>query len=110
MEGKEPFPVFSAGLETRIKILSPEGVRYGMFEFPYEEFSWPDGIFDIEGFTHNMDDSGRIVSVPLKLSDMSDADAGAGERVRRIVFPDVRDGSVVELRCVQRSRHTRDAE
>lgn len=54
-----------------------------------------------------MDDSGRIVSVPLKLSDMSDADAGAGERVRRIVFPDVRDGSVVELRCVQRSRHTR---
>lgn len=107
MEGKEPFPVFSAGLETRIKILSPEGVRYGMFEFPYEEFSWPDGIFDIEGFTHNMDDSGRIVSVPLKLSDMSDADAGAGERVRRIVFPDVRDGSVVELRCVQRSRHTR---
>ena len=49
MEGKEPFPVFSAGLETRIKILSPEGVRYGMFEFPYEEFSWPDGIFDIEG-------------------------------------------------------------
>ena len=37
MEGKEPFPVFSAGLETRIKILSPEGVRYGMFEFPYEE-------------------------------------------------------------------------
>ena len=107
MEGKEPFPVFSAGLETRIKILSPEGARYGMFEFPYEEFSWPDGIFDIEGFTHNMDDSGRIVSVPLKLSDMSDADAGAGERVRRIVFPDVRDGSVVELRCVQRSRHTR---
>ena len=50
-----------------------------MFEFPYEEFSWPDGIFDIEGFTHNMDGSGRIVSVPLKLSDMSDADAGAGE-------------------------------
>ena len=37
MEGKEPFPVFSAGLETRIKILSPEGARYGMFEFPYEE-------------------------------------------------------------------------
>lgn len=107
MEGKEPFPVFSAGLETRIKILSPEGVRYGMFEFPYEEFSWPDGVFDIEGYTYNMDDSGRIVSVPLKLSDMSDADTGAGERVRRIVFPDVRDGSVVELRCVRRFRRTR---
>lgn len=107
MSGLEPFPIFRMEIVTRVKILSAEGTRYGIFEFPYHNFSSNVPIIEVEGFTYNMDDNGAIGVTPLGKEDMQDMAVNGNDRLKRIVFPNVREGSVVELRCVQRMKYSR---
>ncbi len=104
LEGKEPFPVFRRERVCKVKILSDEGAeRYGTFEFPYLDFSTSEGSFAIDGFTYNMSSDGSFSRIPLTEECFSDSLVAGDRRVRRVVFPDVRAGSVIELRCVQLS-------
>lgn len=104
LEGKEPFPVFRRERLCKVKILSDEGAElYGTFEFPYLDFSTSEGSFAIDGFTYNMSPDGSLSRTPLTEECFSDSLVAGDRRVRRVVFPDVRAGSVVELRCVQLS-------
>ncbi len=104
LEGKEPFPVFRRERVCKVKILSDEGAeRYGTFEFPYLDFSTSEGSFAIDGFTYNMSSDGSLSRIPLTEECFSDSLVAGDRRVRRVVFPDVRAGSVIELRCVQLS-------
>lgn len=104
LEGKEPFPVFRRERVCKVKILSAEGAeRYGTFEFPYLDFSTSEGSFAIDGFTYNMSPDGSLSRTPLTEECFSDSLVAGDRRVRRVVFPEVRAGSIVELRCVQLS-------
>lgn len=107
MSGIEEFPIFRNEFVTRIKILTDEGTRYGVFEFPYHNFSYNVPLFDIEGFTYNLDENGVLIATPLEKGHIEDVQLDGDDHLKRVTFPDVREGSVVELRCIQRQKYSR---
>lgn len=107
MNGVEPFPVFRKELVTRIKVLTEDGARYGVFEFPYLNFSYNVPLFEIEGYTYNIEESGELTSTPLGKSDIEDIQIDGDRRLKRVVFPDVKEGSVIELRCIEKTKFSR---
>lgn len=101
LTGLEPFPLFRKDMNVKIKILTDEGIRYATFEFPHENFSYNANIFDIEeGYTYNIDGSSLLMT-KLSNADIVDKKMPDGSIVRKIVFPDVKAGSVIELKTTQ---------
>ena len=75
----------------KIKILTKEGTDYGTFDIPYYD------IKRIKGFTYNLED-GQIVTHELDKKNIfmeKDEDA---LRSYKITFPQVKQGSIIELR------------
>ncbi len=81
----------------KIKILKQPGIKYGNFEIPYYTGSQNEVITNIEGQTYNYT-NGQQVQSPLEKANVYDEKATDYARVKRIAMPNVREGSVVELR------------
>lgn len=82
---------------TKIKIYKDAGLDFAKFEIPYYDPSHDAEIVKIEGNTYNIED-GRIVCTPLSKANIF-TEKGPGKWMnKRIAFPGVRAGSVIELK------------
>ena len=50
----------------RVKILSEAGLSYADFEIPFYAKSGKESVFKIKGITHNIDEKGKIIKIPLE--------------------------------------------
>ncbi|WP_068688608.1 transglutaminase domain-containing protein [Culturomica massiliensis] len=83
---------------TRIKILSEAGLKWAEFEIPfYQNGNTFEIIYDVEGFTHNMTDN-MYHKTPLNAEQKYEEQINPYWKLRKIVMPDVKAGSVIELR------------
>jgi hypothetical protein len=82
---------------TKIKIYNEAGLKYAMFRIPYYTPGGNDETVEIEGETCNLE-NGQIVRTPLSGSNIFTEQAGGNTSVKKIAFPNVRAGSVIQLR------------
>jgi hypothetical protein len=83
---------------TRIKILSEAGLKYAEFEIPYyREGNIYEKIYDFEGYTYNPVD-GKLDKTAVKLSDAHDEKINESWILKKIAMPDVRVGSIIEIK------------
>ncbi|MDP4206061.1 MAG: DUF3857 domain-containing protein [Bacteroidota bacterium] len=82
----------------RIKIFKKEGVTNGTFEIPlYVNNNAAEDIADIDGYTYNLV-NGKIVETELDKSSIFIEKSSKNLRTAKIVLPNVREGSVIDLR------------
>ncbi len=102
--GKSSFPDSDSGFDvlferrTRIKILTTAGLKYAEFEIPfYHHGDVYEKIYELEAYTFNIENS-AMVKTPL------DPDNSYVEKIndywskRKFAMPNVKPGSVVEIR------------
>ncbi len=83
---------------TRIKILSEAGLKYAEFEIPYyREGNIYEKIYDFEGYTYNPVD-GKLNKTAVNISDAHDEKIDESWTLKKIAMPDVRVGSIVEIK------------
>ncbi|MBK7171773.1 MAG: DUF3857 domain-containing protein [Bacteroidales bacterium] len=90
---------------TRIKILNQTGIRWAEIEIPfYREGNIFEKIFDLKAFTYNVENGKRQVT-ELNKEDYHDEKVNEFWYSRKFAMPDVKDGSVIELRYSIRSQY-----
>lgn len=83
---------------TRIKILSEAGLKYAEFEIPYyREGNIYEKIYDFVGYTYNPVD-GKLNKTAVNISDAHDEKINEFWTLKKIAMPDVRVGSIVEIK------------
>ncbi|RFS14665.1 DUF3857 domain-containing protein [Emticicia sp. C21] len=96
---------FNSGLTVnyifhqRIKILRKSGLRWASINIPFFWDSNPDKqeiVKDIKGFTYNLEDGGVVVT-ELKKTSVFEEKSSSKYRDIKIAFPQVKEGSVIEL-------------
>ncbi len=88
---------------TKIKIYNEAGLDYANVEIPYYTSGDPETII-IEGCTYNLDE-GQITSTKLSSTNIYTEKLGSDRSIEKIAFPDVRAGSVIELKYTITTRH-----
>ncbi len=97
VEGEEGFKVLFERL-TRIKVLSDAGKKWTDFEIPYyHEEELYEKIYELKGVVYNYE-SGYITKTPLDLSLVNKERINNNWDQKLIAMPNVREGSVVELK------------
>ena len=82
----------------KIKILKQAGLRYADFEIPFYIGNQKMEIVDmIEGHTFNFID-GKLTKTPLDLSKIYQEKKNDNWHIKKFAMPDVREGSVIELK------------
>lgn len=83
--------------EARIKIYNQEGYDFATISVPlYRVGAGNNEIFsNFRGFTHNME-GGKSVRERVRNSDMFDEDVNEYLDIKKITFPNVKEGSVLE--------------
>lgn len=94
--------VLNMEMWIRIKVISRPGVEYGTFEIPYYGYNDVEYITDIQGAVYNME-NGTMQSSELKSKNIFDDRANKQVYIKKIAMPDVREGSVMELKYTIRS-------
>ncbi len=90
---------------TRIKILNQTGIRWAEIEIPfYREGNIFEKIFDLQAFTYNVE-NGKPKVTELNKEDYHDEKVNEFWYSRKFAMPDVKDGSVIELRYSIRSQY-----
>lgn len=90
---------------TRIKILSEAGLNYAEFEIPYyREGNIYEKIYDFVGYTYNPVD-GKLNKTAVNISDAHDEKINEFWTLKKIAMPDVRVGSIVEIKYKLISQH-----
>jgi len=75
----------------RIKIYNKEGFKHAKWEIDFDD------VASLKAFTHNIEE-GRIVSTKVTKESVFKEDIGDGYEVSKISFPNVKEGSVLELK------------
>lgn len=83
---------------VKIKVLTQAGIKYGDFEIPYyiEDRDF-ERVENIEGATYNLEDY-QVKKTELDLKNVFEEKIGKNTRVKKIAMPNVREGSVIELK------------
>ncbi len=81
----------------RVKILSEAGLSYADFEIPFYAKSGKESVFKIKGITHNIDEKGKIIKIPLEKKDIYREDLDGIYKQIRFSMPQVSVGSIVEI-------------
>lgn len=82
---------------TRIKILKKDGLEWADFEIPlYKNESDAEKASNIKGATYNLE-NGKLVETKLKSDGIFKENRDANWDVMKITFPNVKEGSVVEI-------------
>jgi len=94
--------------EARIKIYNQEGYDFATIEVPlYRVGAGSNEIFsNFRGFTHNME-GGKSTRDRVRNSDMFDEDFNEFWDIKKITFPNVKEGSVLEYTYKITSPYTR---
>ncbi len=89
---------------TKIKIYNEAGLEYAMFEIPYYSPGDAPERVDIEGMTCNLE-NGQVVRTELSKSNIFTERVNDDWSVKKIAFPNVRAGSVIQLRYTIETRY-----
>lgn len=83
--------------KVKIKILKQAGLKYADFEIPFylEDYDW-ETIEDLKGITYNYDNS-QLIKTELTNKNIFEEKINENVRVKKVVFPNVREGSVIEF-------------
>ena len=82
----------------KIKILNKAGIKYAEFAIPfYEEGDRFETVTKIEGNTYNYED-GRVRCTPLDLKNVFVEKNNKKWKTKKLAMPDVKEGSVIELK------------
>ena len=83
---------------TKIKIFKKSGYKYAQFEIPYYvKDNKMEDVYDIEGNTYNLED-GRIRISQLDTKTIYKEKTSDNWFVMKVAMPDVKEGSIVEIR------------
>ena len=80
-------------VHVRIKILKEEGLEYGNVSLPY--LRGQSEITKLKAATHNLVD-GKVVTTDIKRRDWVDETINDDRRLKKLSFPDVKVGSIIE--------------
>jgi hypothetical protein len=84
----------------KIKILKQSGIKYGEFEIPYYySGNMIEEVRDLEGTTYNYDNSNFTKSA-LNVKNIYDEKINENWRRKKFAMPDVREGSIIEMKYV----------
>ncbi len=89
---------------TKIKIYNEAGLDYATFEIPYYYPPQDPESVTIEGMTYNLVD-GEITRTDLPESNIYTEKIHDDYYAKKVVFPNVRVGSIVEIKYTIRSAH-----
>lgn len=92
---------------VQIKILKQAGTSWADFEIPYyypELASGKETVSNISGFSYNLE-GGQVKKTKLSKEYIFDEKAGENHHVKKISFPNVKAGSVIELKYTCQSPH-----
>jgi len=92
--------------ETRMIIRKKPGFQYAEIVIPFysDGFGRTEQIEDIVAITHNIDSlSGHLTKAELLTENIYEEDVNKFWKIKKFVFPDVREGSIVEFRYVKRT-------
>ena len=102
--GEAAFIPFDAGFEVlytrrkRIKILKKQGIYMAELRIPvYSSGKNKDKLISLEAYTYNLTDGG-ITKVALDQSAIYEQKLSDWYYLKKVAFPDVREGSVIEFR------------
>jgi hypothetical protein len=83
---------------TKIKILSKAGLKYAEVEIPYyREFDKQEKVYDIEGYTYNLEDGFSKIS-KFDPKNVFEEKHNEHWTSKKFAMPDVKEGSVLEFR------------
>ncbi|MCK9220583.1 MAG: DUF3857 and transglutaminase domain-containing protein [Bacteroidales bacterium] len=81
----------------RIKILTKQGISFAQMIIPlFRSGKYKDELINLEAFTYNLED-GRIKKVPLDKSTIYEQKVSDKYYIKKVAFPDVREGSIIEF-------------
>jgi len=102
--GKSYFKMKETGLELvyernfKIKIFNRAGIDYAKFEIPFYEQNYKaESVLEIEGNTYNYE-NGKIRCTRLDSKNTFGEDEGNGWKNLKFAMPDVKEGSIIEVR------------
>jgi len=81
----------------KIKILKQSGIKYGEFEIPYYTGDNIEEISGLEGITYNYDNN-TFTKSALSSNNVYDEKINDNWRRKKFAMPDVREGSVIEVK------------
>lgn len=84
--------------QTKIKILNKAGIKWASFVIPYYEEDFKvEYVNNIEGNTYNFE-NGSVRSTPLDTKTIYTEKTSKNWKNKKLAMPDVKEGSVVELK------------
>lgn len=84
-------------VKSKVKILTQAGIKYAEFEIPYYVSDEVEDIYDLEATTYNLTD-GRVEKTILDKKTIYEETPAPNWRVKKFAMPNVREGSVVEVK------------
>lgn len=90
---------------TKILIKNKDGLNYANFSVPLykNNNSNRETIDGIKGTTYNMDENGKIVKTELEKKDIINEKSTENSNIVKIALPNVKEGSIIELRYTTES-------
>lgn len=84
----------------RVKIYNKEGFDHANFNLVYydPESGNREKIIGIKGYTFNMDDNGKVSKTKLTSKSIFDEQLNKYRSTKKISMPDIKEGSVIDLR------------
>jgi hypothetical protein len=82
----------------RIKVVSEEGMHYNVINIEYNPHNVHDDILSIQGQTINFEENGQMTVSKLRNRHIKDIHLSKDKAIRRLKFPDVRPGSIIEFK------------
>ncbi len=102
---KRPYTFFYREVVRKIKILSSAGLQYSTYEIDiYTNEPGDADIVSIEGYIYNMRPDGTLERTALTNENIVDEKMSGILYRKKIAFPNVKEGSIIELRYRQRTR------
>ncbi|WP_334057022.1 DUF3857 domain-containing protein [Polaribacter sp. P097] len=92
----------------RVKLYTKEGFDFATFKLPYvrPESGKSERISSIKAVTYNLNEKGKIVEDKVSKKYIFDETTSKFRHVKRITFPNLKEGSVIELKYTMTSPYT----
>ena len=93
---------------VRVKLYTKEGFDFATFKLPYvrPESGKSERISSIKAVTYNLNEKGKIVEDKVSKKYIFDETTSKFRHVKRITFPNLKEGSVIELKYTMTSPYT----
>jgi transglutaminase-like putative cysteine protease len=94
---------------VRLKVYTKDGFDYTTFEVPYyrPKKGKVETVNSIKAYTYNIDESGKVKSNKLSKKNIFDETISEFRHIKKITMPNVKEGSIIELRYTMSSPYTR---